>query len=99
MMAASTTINASEPMCSKVAIIQAKKLLIFHFGEDDRIGIDSIARELPSIQNPANKKQRFQVLEVGGQIYRGQYRMRLIYYHLGNSCLLMGQEILELADI
>jgi hypothetical protein len=99
LMTTSTAIIASEPMCSKDAIIQAKKLLTFHFGEDDRIEIDSIARELPSVRNPANKKQKFQVLEVGGQIYRGQYRMRFLYYHLESSCLLMGQEILELADI
>jgi hypothetical protein len=99
LITTSTAISASEPMCSQDAIIQAKKLLTFHFGEDDRIEIDSIASELPSARNPANKKQRFQVLEVGGQIYRTQYRMRFIYYHLESSCLLMGQEILQLADI
>lgn len=95
----STTVHASEPLCSKDAVAQAAKLLTFHFGEDDRIEIDSIARELPPVRNPANKKQTFQVLEVGGQIYKGQYRMRFLYYHLGNSCILMGQEILEIADL
>lgn len=99
LLTTSTVINASEPRCSKDAITQAKELLTFHVGEDDRMEIDSVASERPSVRNPANKKQMFQVLEVGGQIYRGHYRMRFLYYPIGNSCLLMGQEILELADI
>lgn len=91
--------NASAPKCSEHAIAQAAKLLAFHFGEDDRIEISSVVDELPSIRNPVNKTQRFQVLQVGGLIYRTEYRMRFLYYHLDNSCLLMGQEILSLADI
>lgn len=90
---------AAEPQCSKQAIEQAGKLLAFHFGEDDRIAIDHAVNELPSIRNPANSEQQFQVLEVWGHIYKGKYRMRLLYYPLDNSCLLMGQEILEFADL
>ena len=48
--------------------------------------------------NPANPRQKFQVLEVQGTIYKGQYRMRLIYFRSGSGCLLMGQEILEYAN-
>lgn len=96
----STAINASEPMCSEDALAQAQKLLTFHHPiKDDRIYIVPNVRELPSIPNPANEKQEFQVLEVDGQIYKGQYRMRFLYYHLENTCLLMGQEILTLANI
>ncbi|MDP2714373.1 hypothetical protein [Rheinheimera sp.] len=99
LLTISTGSTASEPRCSKEAFVQAKKLLAFHFGEDDRIEISPVADELPSIRNPVNKQQKFQVLQVGGLIYRAEYRMRFIYYHLDNSCLLMGQEILSLADI
>lgn len=87
------------PQCSAEAIAQAQKLLAFHFGEDDRISIEDQARELPAIRNPANPKQKFAVLEVWGYIYKGEYRMRFIYYRLKQDCVLMGQEILESAKL
>ncbi|WP_013334548.1 hypothetical protein [Gloeothece verrucosa] len=88
--------NANTIKCSSNAISQAGKLLNFHVGGDNRIQIDPKVKELPSLKNPANQQQTFQVLEVWGYIYKAQYRMRLIYYNSPNtSCLLMGQEILE----
>ena len=45
-------------------------------------------------------KLLFDVLEVAGHIYMGTYRMRLIYARdLPDQCVLMGQEILELAKL
>lgn len=90
---------ATPPQCAGDAIIHAKKLLNFHVGGDDRIQIDPDVKELPSIRNPADKRQSFQVLEVWGYIYKGRYCMRLIYYHRGNDCVLMGQEVLEHAKL
>jgi hypothetical protein len=90
---------ANSLQCSDDAIKQAHKLLGFHFGADSRIEIDKKVKELPSIQNPAGKKQKFQVLEVWGYIYKGRYRMRFIYYQLEKECVLMGQEILEYARL
>jgi hypothetical protein len=89
------------PQCYAEALIQAKKLLSFHSDDDERVEIlaDENVKELPSMRNPANKKQKFQVLEVYGYIYKGQYRMRFIYYHLGSDCVLMGQEVLEIANL
>lgn len=87
------------PQCSTEAIAQAHKLLAFHFGDDGRISIDNKAKELPSIRNPANPKQKFAVLEVWGFIYKGEYRMRFIYYRMKDQCVLMGQEILEQAKL
>ena len=81
--------------CKDQAIQQAQKLLEFHFGSDDRIQISQDVKALASIVNPRNKKQRFDVLEVWGFIYKGEYRMRFQYFHSHESCLLMGQEILE----
>jgi hypothetical protein len=93
--------NAATPMrCTENIQAQAKKLLMFHFGEDDRISIAPRVKQLPSLTNPANPKQKFSVYEVWGYIYKGQYRMRFIYYPLQDkSCVLMGQELLEHASL
>jgi hypothetical protein len=89
-----------EPRCAHAALKQAAKLLAFHFGPDDRIAIEDKVRTLPPLKNPANTKQSFDVLEVWGHIYKGNYRMRLIYARaLPDQCVLMGQEILEQASL
>jgi hypothetical protein len=85
--------------CASAATEQAQKLLAFHFGNDSRIEIDKQIKVLAPIRNPANRAQRFDVLEVWGHIYKGDYRMRLIYAQLRNECVLMGQEILEFASL
>jgi len=85
--------------CSNAAMEQAKKLLAFHFGPDNRIELDKSVKKLAPIRNPANKKQLLDVLEVWGYIYKGQYRMRFIYARLPGECILMGQEILEYASL
>jgi len=100
LLAAGSFVSAASPQCSdKDAIDQARKLLVFHFGDDERIEIDSSVEELVPIPNPANENERFKVLEVWGFIYRGQYRMRLTYYPMDDACVLMGQEILEYASM
>jgi len=90
---------AKSPDCAAPAIAQARKLLSFHSDGDDRIEIDKAVKELPSLKNPADAQQRFQVLEVWGYIYKARYRMRLIYAPMGGSCTLMGQEVLEYAKL
>ncbi|RQO64321.1 hypothetical protein DBV14_00920 [Variovorax sp. KBW07] len=99
--AAAGTASAAPPppQCASEAVVQARKLLVFHFGEDNRMEVGPEVKELAPIRNPANKKQQFKVLEVWGSIYKGNYRMRLIYYPMDKSCLLMGQEVLELANL
>jgi len=87
--------SARSPDCAAPAIAQARKLLSFHADGDDRIAIDDKVKELPSLKNPADAQQRFQVLEVWGYIYKARYRMRLIYAPMGGGCTLMGQEVLE----
>ena len=85
--------------CAVAATDQAAKLLRFHFGPDERIEVDGSVKEMTPLRNPANRKQLFDVLQVWGHIYKGQYRMRFIYARLPGDCLLMGQEILEYADL
>lgn len=74
-------------------------LLKYHRDNDDRAYVEPHAKALPSIVNPSNKKQRFLVLEVMGYIYKATYRMRVIYYPLGDQCILMGEEVLQLASV
>jgi len=90
---------AAAPQCSNEAVEQARKLLAFHSGEGDLISVEGQARELPPIKSPADSKQTFAVLEVLGHIYKGEYRMRLIYYRMKKDCVLVGQEILEHARL
>lgn len=90
----------SSIQCKNQAIKQATKLLEFHSGADDRIEISEDVKMLPSLANPRNPKQRFDVLEVWGYIYKGVYRMRFEYFSTKpDDCLLMGQEILEYANL
>ncbi len=85
--------------CAPAAREQAQKLLAFHVGDDDRIEIDKTVKTLLSMRNPANRLQRFDVLEVWGRIYKGQYRLRLIYARIPKECVLMGQEVIEYASL
>lgn len=85
--------------CAAAATKQAQKLLVFHAGTDDRIEIDKAVKVLAPIRNPANKAQAFDVLEVWGWIYKGQYRMHFLYAQMPGNCLLMGQEIVEFASL
>ncbi len=94
-----TALAAPQHRCAAPALEQAKKLLTFHFGPDERIDLETTIKVLAPIRNPANSKQLFDVLEVWGSIYKGRYRMRLIYAQLPGDCVLMGQEILEQATL
>lgn len=85
--------------CAAAASKQAQRLLVFHIGADDRIEIDKDVKVLAPVRNPANGKQRFDVLEVWGNVYKGQYRMHFIYAQMKGDCVLMGQEIMEHASL
>ena len=89
----------SDHRCSVAATQQAHRLLTFHAGADDRIAVDETVKLLAPISNRANKSQSFDVLEVWGFIYKAKYRMHLLYAQMPGNCLLMGQEILEYANL
>jgi hypothetical protein len=92
--------RAADPACAEGAINRAKQLLAFHAGADERTTIDKTAKQLPSIRNPEDPNQKFEVLEVWGYIYKGKYRMHFLYYNSpATRCLLMGEEILEFARL
>ena len=56
-------------------------------------------RVLAPVRSPVGGTplQMLDVLEVQGFIYRARYRMRFLYAPVRGDCVLMGQEILELA--
>jgi hypothetical protein len=98
-MFAATAGHAAEHRCAADAREQARKLIAFHTESDKNVGVDEEVVELPSIANPAAKKQRFDVLEVRGYLYKSNYRIRLLYAQVPGHCVLMGQEILEHAKL
>lgn len=99
MIMSNLTWAESNHRCSTAATQQAHRLLIFHAGADDRIAVDETVKALATISNPANKTQSFDVLEVWGFIYKAKYRIHLLYAQMPGDCLLMGQEILEYANL
>jgi hypothetical protein len=97
-----SSVACAKPLhhCADLATEQAGKLLAFHFGSDSQIDItNKSVKVLAPIRNPANKKQWLDVLELWGNIYKGQYRLRLLYARLPGECVLMGQEVLEYASL
>ncbi|MCD9033448.1 hypothetical protein LDO32_17175 [Luteimonas sp. Y-2-2-4F] len=92
--------RAAAPACAAEALAQAEKLLAFHVDGDDRAAIEPEAKTLPPLANPAAPGQRLSVVEVWGNVYRGRYRMRFLYAGEGaTACTLLGQEILEYAQL
>jgi hypothetical protein len=98
LISTATTQIRAEPLhhCADDAVKQAGKLLRFHGDNDDRAEVDSKTLKVISPIKVSSGKGRLDVLEVLGFIYKGEYRMRMIYAQMPNDCVLMGQEILEM---
>lgn len=84
--------------CAADARTQARRLLALHRGPDDRMAIDSQVRVLAPLRNPGGGGA-LDVLELRGYVYKATYRMRFLYAPGRGECVLMGQEILELARV
>jgi len=89
--------------CEADAVARADKLLRLHFSDDSNAtNIENLSIEPTVIKKapvkPARGKGKFDVLEVTGYIYKGEYRMRFIYAQIKEECVLMGQEIFEIAN-
>ena len=100
LAAALTMTSGRQPSkCVADARTQALKLLLFHVDGDERAAIEpDSARQIGTVASLTGRR-RFDVIEVYGNVYKGHYRMRLIYAHLPGTCVLMGQEIFELSDL
>ncbi|MDI6539865.1 hypothetical protein QMA77_23410 [Pantoea ananatis] len=90
--------ETSSLMCQGEALKDARSLLGFYNNNDPRVAIENKVTPLSVLTNPANTTQHFDVLEVWGFVYKGKYRMRLIYSPQVH-CLRMGEEILEYASL
>jgi hypothetical protein len=90
---------ASNHTCSSDAIARAKELLVFYRHPDEtgfsgQWSVDETARKVGTVAAITGKR-RYDVLQVWGNVYKGRYRMRLIYAIIGGECVLMGEEIFE----
>jgi hypothetical protein len=85
--------------CAADALAKAALLLRFHAGAEAGLPVDveQNVKVLPPVK-ALKGNGRFDVLEVVGHVYKANYRMHLIYAQIKDSCLLMGQEILEASD-
>ena len=100
LISATSTADAQgRHRCANDAIAKATPLLMLHYGfgpgeKAENLSIENTVTVLPPIR-ALKGNGRLDVLEVRGHIYKGEYRMRFIYMQGGDSCALMGQEILE----
>jgi hypothetical protein len=100
MIAPPAVSSAAAPACAADARVQALKLLRFHVDGDERAAIEPGGpRKVGTIAPLGGGKHRFDVLELWGDVYKGSYRIRLIYADVAGECVLMGQEIYERSDL
>jgi hypothetical protein len=90
---------ALDAPCVAEAIAKAGPLLRFHVDlkASDPVDIEPDAKALPPVK-ALKGRGSFDVLEVTGHYIKATYRMRFIYAQSKGSCVLMGQEILEVGD-
>lgn len=84
--------------CISNALIQAPRLIEYAFGPLDgfRVEINNdSARTLKSVKNQADLTENLTVIEVWGSIYKANYRTRFIFSTKSETCVLVGQEVLE----
>ena len=90
---------ALDAPCAADAVAKAGPLLRLHVAlkPGDAVDIEPDAKALPPVKAPKGKGS-FDVLEVTGRYLKATYRMHFIYAPIRGSCVLMGQEILEVDD-
>jgi hypothetical protein len=91
--------HAATHPCLNDAKVRAEKLLALQVDNDDRASIDANAKVLAPIKNPSSQTQKFDVIEIIGYVYKAQFRIHMLYGQIPGSCVLVGQEILELTTL
>ena len=99
LLLTTTAHAAMDQPCVAQAVVKAGPLLRFHndLKATDPVDIEPDAKLLPPVK-ALKGKGSFDVLEVTGHYIKATYRMRFIYAQVKGSCVLMGQEILEVGD-
>lgn len=85
--------------CASDALTRAVKLLALQAESDQPGSIGKSVAVKQAVRNPANIKQKFDVLAISGFVYKAEYRMRFIYAQIPGQCALVGQEILEYTSL
>jgi hypothetical protein len=96
-LAASAAAAPKHP-CTNDAKTKAVPLLKLHLdGADLNMSLDDKVKILAPVK-ALKGKGKFDVLELTGYVYKAQYRVRMIYAQIPDTCLLMGQEVIEIAN-
>ncbi len=91
---------AASHSCAADATARAAKLLALQAEGDERAAVNARSvMALKPVRNPANGKQKFDVLAISGNVYKAEYRMRFLYAQIPGQCVLVGQEILEFTGL
>ena len=97
-VAVAMTSAAHAHPCDADARARAVPLLRLHYDDSTAdVGVGDEVKQLAPVK-ALKGSGKFDVLEVWGYIYKAEYRMHFIYAQIPDSCLLMGQEILEASD-
>jgi hypothetical protein len=100
LLASNATHAAGPHPCAADATSRATRLLALHVDGDERATVNAKSiRTVNPVRNPANGKQRFDVLAITGYVYKAEYRMRFLYAQIPGQCALVGQEILEFTGL
>lgn len=94
----STRAGTAHP-CASDALTRAAKLLALQAESDKPGSIGKGVTVMQAVRNPANSKQKFDVLAISGFVYKAEYRMRFLYAQIPGQCALVGQEILEYTSL
>ncbi len=99
LLTSSATHAASAHPCTADATSRAAKLLALQAESDQPGTIAKTVTTLKPVRNPANSKQKFDVLAISGHVYKAEYRMRFVYAQIPGQCALVGQEILAFTGL
>jgi hypothetical protein len=104
LLAGATGVFAADTVqphrCAGDALKRGEALLKFHLPDSGHpFGFSKAVERLTPLQNPAAPNQEFDVLQIWGFVYKAKYRLRFLYAGIAESCVLMGQEILEYAKL
>jgi hypothetical protein len=90
----------AEHRCAADAKVKAAALLNLHMAGTWKIDATNIGEKVVELSPVAALmgKGKFDVLELEGQVYKGTYRLRMIYAQVPGTCALIGQEVIEFVD-
>lgn len=83
--------------CAEDAKVVAMQVLKLHTQADDRAVLEDKVTTMAPIR-ALKGRGKLDVLEVWGNVYKADYRIRVLYAQIKDSCASLGFEIIEAAD-